>query len=165
MKKTTVIVFSVISIILLTGISLAATLVLQTKNSDFRNDPDFYRSLADELAKQGSIPEAISAYEMCLELKEDYEVRNNLAVLYYRIMDYDNAMRNLRILVEFDPSNPSYHYDLAVNLVDKFRNTEDKHLEDLYEALSEYEVSEELSPGFQNAKSNAAIISKVLSEV
>ena len=95
-------------------------------------------------------------------MAEDLNVRNNLAVLYYNQGKYTDAIRNLRVLVSSEPENPSFHYDLAVNLVDRFRNTDEKSIDDLFEALREYELVNGLSPGYENSVNNIAALKEVL---
>ena len=114
------------------------------------------------MARQGDTGAAISAWENGLLVAEDENLRSNLAILYYQEGSYSDAVRHLRVLVGQHPENPGYHYDLAVNLVDRFRNTDDKALEDLFEALGEYEMANGLSPGFSNSVNNIAVLKKVL---
>jgi tetratricopeptide (TPR) repeat protein len=160
-KKTTMIFLSLISVILLAGVAVGSVL-LKTSNKDFAKDPAFYRSLGNEMVKRGEAAKAIIAFETAITYGEDADSRNNLAILYYRQGDYDKAIKHLRVLVAYEPGNPSYHYDLAVNLVDKFRNTDDKRLEDLDEALVQYAKAEGLSPGYSHAADNIAVLKKVL---
>lgn len=162
MKKISVVLISVLMVLLLVSIVLATGFIVKTSNPDFRNDPLFYKALGNELTKKGDFDKAAIAYEQSLALAEDLEVRNNLAVIYYREARYSEAIDQLRALVAEEPGNPSYHYDLAVNLVDKFRNTDDKNLDDLYEALAEYEKASGLSPGFSNSEQNIDVLRRVL---
>ncbi|MFH0870428.1 MAG: hypothetical protein V1866_05225 [archaeon] len=162
MRKTSIIFISVITVLLLSGVVLATGFIVKTSNPEFRDDPLFYKALGNELAKRGEIDKAAVAYEQSLALAEDLEVRNNLAVIYYREARYPEAIGHLRLLIAAEPSNPGYHYDLAVNLVDKFRNTDDKKLDDLYEALAEYEKASALAPGFSNSGQNIEVLRRVL---
>jgi tetratricopeptide (TPR) repeat protein len=157
--KKTIIIFA--AFVLLVS-ALAFALTLHTNNLQFSKDPAFYKSLGNQLVREGQPLSAAAAYEKSLMMQEDSNLRNNLAVIYYQAGQYDDAIRNLLVLVESEPNNPSYHYDLAVNLVDRFRNTDDKKLDDLYTALSEYERANELSSGFSNAESNIAALKRVL---
>ena len=71
-------------------------------------------------------------------------------------------MGQLRKLIQSEPDNPSYHYDLAVNLVDNFRNSQEQSLAGLEEALSEYEKADSLSPGYSHAKENIDVLKKLI---
>jgi tetratricopeptide (TPR) repeat protein len=157
--KKSIFVLGLFVVLLLSAVALGVGLF--TNNPDFDKDPAFYKSLGNELVRQGK-PGAEVAYERSLALKEDLNLRNNLAVIYYRNGKYDDAIKNLEVLIADDPQDPSHHYDLAVNLVDKFRNTENRSLDDLYTALSEYQNAEQLSPGFANAENNIAALKNVL---
>jgi tetratricopeptide (TPR) repeat protein len=90
------------------------------------------------------------------------DVRNNLAVIYYKQGKYTEAISQLRVLIQSEPDNPSYHYDLAVNLVDKFRNSQEQILADLEEALAEYEKADSLEPGYASARENIEVLKKVM---
>jgi tetratricopeptide (TPR) repeat protein len=156
------IVFLVALVIVLSLSMAAFGLIFKTQNRNFQNDPLFYKALGGEYVKLGENGKAISAYEECLTFGEDLEAHSNLAVLYYREGKYSEAISNLIILTESEPANPSYHYDLAVNLVDRFRNTDEKSLDDLYEALAEYERAEQLLPGYSYAAENIAVLEGIL---
>src|SRR4030042_2441187 len=143
---------SILALLILTGIVLGTKALVKTQNKDFTKDPEFYKALGNHLAEKGDYGNAIVAYESYLLLGEDEDVRNNLAVLYYKQGRYTEAISQLRILIQMEPDNPSYHYDLAINLVDRFRNSQEQSLADLEEALKEYELVEELEPGYAYAK-------------
>ncbi|MBN2458750.1 tetratricopeptide repeat protein [Candidatus Woesearchaeota archaeon] len=163
MKKKTIILFvSLAVIILLAGLAFGTGIIMKTGSKDFKNDVEFYRSLGNHFAEQGNYDEAIGAYESGLLLGEDENLLNNLAVLYNGQGKYDEAVAKLRRLILIDENNPSYHYDLAVNLVDKFRNSNEQSLDDLLEALKEYELVEQLSPGYSHAAENIAVLKEVL---
>lgn len=158
-----ILIASLLTLVILAGLVIGTTnIIVKTDNPDFKNDPEFYKALGNHLAEQEDYTRAIVAYETYLLLAEDMDVRNNLAVLYYRQARYTEAISQLRVLINSEPENPSYHYDLAVNLVDKFRNTLDQEFEYLSEALEEYETADELSPGYENAKENADVLREVL---
>jgi len=153
-------VFSAVVIVLLSGLALGKILV--TNNPNFETDPAYYKAIANEMVREGNTAAAIANYEQSLKLREEDNVRSNLAVIYYRELQYSDAIRHLRALVASNPKNPSYHYDLAVNLVDRFRNTDEKSLDDLLEALDEYEIANELEPGYSNSVNNIAVMKKIL---
>jgi tetratricopeptide (TPR) repeat protein len=149
-------------VLALTGLAIGAILI--TNNPNFDKDPEFYKSLGNELVKRGKYVEAIKAYESGLAMEEDENLRSNLAILYYQNAQYNDAIKHLKVLISQYPENPSYHYDFAINLVDRFRYTDEQSIDDLYVALAEYKKAEELSPGFQNAKNNIDVLKKVLGE-
>jgi len=161
-KKTLILITSIITLIVLAGIVLGTSIIVKTNNPEFEQDASFYKALGDYFAEHQETSKAISMYEQSLSLGKDLDVTNNLAVLYHTTGNYKKAIEQVEELVEAKPENPSYHYDLAVNLVARFRNTEDKQMEDLYLALEEYELAERLEPGYENAKQNAEVIRQVL---
>ena len=163
MKKTTVILFSILTMLALASLGFATTIFFKTDNPGFSVDPAFYKNLGNELVKKGDTQNAIAAYEKSLDFAEDDNLRSNLAILYYQQGSYSEAIRHLRVLVTLNPDDPSPHYDLAVNLVDRFRNTDDKSIADLQEALAQYETASKLSPGYSNSENNIAVLKKVLS--
>lgn len=161
-KKTIILLVSVAVLLLLVGIVLGTGIIVKTENKDFKKDIEFYRALGNYFAGQGKYDDAINAYEAGLLLSEDKDILNNLAVIYHSQGKYSEAITRIRKLILIDDSNPSYHYDLAVNLVDKFRNTSEQSLSDLVEALKEYELVEQLSPGYSHATENIAVLKEVL---
>ena len=163
-KKTIILIASLIILIILAGIVIGTNIIVKTNNKDFRKDPGFYKALGNYFAEQGEYEKAITAYESCLLLGEDKDARNNLAVLYHKQGRYSEAINQLRRLIIIQPDNPSYHYDLAVNLVDRFRRTEEKNIADLEEALAEYERAEALEPGYAYAAQNIEVLRKVMKQ-
>jgi tetratricopeptide (TPR) repeat protein len=163
-KKTIILAAGLIVMLALAGLAIGTKLLVKTQNKDFKTDPEFYKSLGNYFVDKGEADKAINAYESSLLLGEDSDARNNLAVLYYKQGSYDEAITHLRILVSQYPDNPSYHYDLAVNLVDNFRSSTEQSISELEEALSEYEQAEALQPGYARAKDNVEVLKKVLGQ-
>ncbi len=163
-KRIIIILLAFVIDILIIGFVIGENIILKTNNPDFKKDPEFYKALGNYYVQQKEIEKARLTYESCLLLGEDDEVKNNLALIYHEQGKYSEAINQLRALIITAPDNPSYHYDLAVNLVDKFRNTEDKNINDLLEALVEYEKADQLEPGYMYAKENIEVIQRVLSE-
>ena len=151
-----------VTLIVLAGIVFGTDIIVKTDNQDFKKDPEFYKALGNHFAEQGEYENAVIAYESCLLLGEDLDVRNNLAVIYHKQARYAQAIYQLRQLIILEPDNPGYHYDLAINLVDRFRNTEEQDINDLAEALIEYERVEELEPRFSHAKENIEVLRRIL---
>ena len=101
MKKTTILIISLITLIILAGIAIGTGItgiIVKTNNEDYRQDPEFYKSLGNYLAGEGEYAKAIPAYETSLTLAEDAEVRNNLAVIYHQQGNYNEAIFHLRVL-------------------------------------------------------------------
>jgi len=161
-KKTIILLVSLAVLVLFAGLVFGTGIIVKTDNKDFKKDIEFYRALGNHFSEQGKYDDAITAYEAGLLLGEDENILNNLAVIYHDQGKYSEAIAGLRKLILIDDSNPSYHYDLAVNLVDKFRNSNEQSLSDLVEALKEYELVEQLSPGYSHAQENIAVLKQVL---
>lgn len=161
-KKIIILIASLVTLIILAGLVFGTGIIVKTDNQDFKQDPEFYKALGNHFTEQGEYENAAVAYETCLLLGEDLDVRNNLAVIYYKQARYTQAIYQLRKLIILEPDNPGYHYDLAINLVDRFRNTEEQNINDLEEALAEYERVEELEPGFAHAKENIGVLRRIL---
>jgi tetratricopeptide (TPR) repeat protein len=103
-------------------------------------------------------------YLMALQENPDYQLaRYNLATLYFEERRFDDAITQLELLEQQDQSNSHYHYDLAVNLVENIRQN-GKGLDQFDRALSEYREAERLSPGFEHAEENIAVLEKIKAE-
>jgi tetratricopeptide (TPR) repeat protein len=161
-KKTVILFASLALVLILAGFVFGAKVLVQTKNKDFAKDPEFYKALGNNFAEKEDYARAAIAYESSLLLGEDKVVRNNLAIIYYKQGKYSEAVNQLRALIQSEPENPSYHYDLAVNLVDNFRNSKEQSLQDLEEALAEYEKANNLQPGYSHAAENIEVLKRVM---
>ncbi|MBD3203207.1 tetratricopeptide repeat protein [Candidatus Woesearchaeota archaeon] len=105
--------------------------------------------------------EAENYFKKALEIKPDYATaRKNLALLYNKAKDYSKSVKHFQILADNFPDNPSYNYDLAVNLGDKFYY-ETRSLEDLEKAIKYFKRAEELSPGFLKAEENIKVLKEI----
>jgi len=126
------------------------------------NDPAFYNALGYKLAQDGNAVDAQAAFARAVELDQDYEnARSNLATIAFNNGDYASAIEQLRWLVENNPANGNYHFDLAQNLASDARyKTADPG--ELKEAASEFDVA--ASFGVENAASNAAVVRNVVAE-
>ncbi len=161
-KRTVIFIASLVMIIVFAAVVIGTRVLAKTQNKDFKKDPEFYKALGNHFAEKQDYANAIIAYESALLLGEDNNVRNNLAVIYYKQGKYSEAIGQLRTLIQTEPDNPGYHYDLAVNLVDRFRNSKEQSLADLQEALSEYEKADSLSPGYSHAKENIEVLRRII---
>jgi len=114
-------------------------------------------------AQQGNNAEAKEYFEKVLKLDLSHETaRKNLALIYYKEKNYDKAIEHYIMLVQLYPDNPSYHYDLAVNLAD---NCRENQVCDLPKAIEEFEKAELLQPGFQKAKQNIEALKQVMTSL
>jgi len=152
--------FAVIVIALLVATTVLATGVLikaSTKESGY-NDAAFYAYQA------GNLRAAEAMYLRAIEENPRYELaRYNLATLYFQEERYDDAIGQLETLTELNPGKASYHYDLAVNLVENIRQHE-KGVEHFDRAIAEYETAERLSPGYAHATENIAVLERIKEE-
>jgi tetratricopeptide (TPR) repeat protein len=161
-KRTVILMACLIMIIALAGAVIGTRVLVKAQNKDFKKDPEFYKSLGNYFAEKEDYANAVVAYESALLLGDDNNIRNNLAVIYYKQEKYSEAIGQLRILIQSAPESPSYHYDLAINLVDRFRNSKEQSLADLKEALVEYERTDTLFPGYSHAKENIDVLKRVM---
>ena len=161
-KKTIILIISAVMIAALAGLVFGTDIIVKSSNKEFGKDPEFYKALGNHFAEKGQFAEAIVAYESCLLLGDDRVVRNNLAVLYYQQGKYLEAIAQLRSLLIQEPNNVGLHYDLAVNLVDRFRNSKEQSLADLEEAFAEYEKANELQPGYSHTQENIEVLKTVM---
>jgi tetratricopeptide (TPR) repeat protein len=152
--------FLIVIIGLLLVASVAATGVLiqaQTKEAGL-NDAAFFAY------HDGKESAAEKLYRMALAQNPDYETaRYNLATLLFQQGRFDEAIPELERLITLDPSNPGYHYDLAVNLIENIRQHQ-KGLEEFDRAISEYQAADELSPGYAHVKENLEVLYRIRAE-
>jgi len=159
MKFSSMFVTMTVLAVLLAGVAAATgvLIVSSTKEAGY-NDAAYY---ANQEGKNGA---AERLYLLALDENPAYETaRYNLATLYFQQGKFDEAIAQLEILVRQDPSNPGYHYDLAVNLIENIRQN-GKGLEQFDRAIGEYQTAESLSPGFAYAAENLAALAKIKAE-
>ena len=98
-----------------------------------------------------------------LYLEPEYDTaRNNLALLYHGIEQYGKAVDHLKILVERNPDNIQYNYDLAVNLGLKYRFGGNDY-NDLNEALNYFAIVYNMDPNFEHALDNIKVLNEIKS--
>jgi tetratricopeptide (TPR) repeat protein len=163
-KQSIILITGLVMLIILAAVVIGTKVLVKAQNQDFKKDPEFYKSLGNYLAEKEDYANAIVAYESCLLLGDDKDVRNNLAVIYYKQGKYSEAINQLQTLIQLEPDNPSYHYDLAINLVDRFRNSKEQSLADLENALVEYEKVDALQPGYSHARDNIEVLKRIIGE-
>lgn len=151
---------STILVALLVVGSVAATGVLiraQTREAGL-NDAAYF-AYGD-----GNHAAAERLYLAALEENPSYETaRYNLATLYFEQGRFDDAIAQLEALVAEDPSNPRYHYDLAVNLVENIRQNE-RGFDQWGRAMDAYRTTLALDPSFPHAAENLAVMGLIAAE-
>jgi len=153
--------FTVVIVALLVATTaLAATGVLikaSTKESGY-NDVAFYAY------QDGKLKAAEAFYLRAIEENPSYELaRYNLATLYFQEERFDDAIDQLEELISLNPAKASYHYDLAVNIVENIRQHE-TGIEHFDRAITEYQTAEKLSPGYAHATENIAVLERIKEE-
>ncbi|MFH1073054.1 MAG: tetratricopeptide repeat protein [Nanoarchaeota archaeon] len=109
--------------------------------------------------QEGKLAQAEEYLLRAVKADQYYErARNNLAVLYHEEKRYDEAIRQLIVLKKIDPNNPSYHYDLGIDLADLFR---EQGVGDLDDAIKEFEEADRLSPGYAKSLENIEALKNV----
>jgi tetratricopeptide (TPR) repeat protein len=108
------------------------------------------------------------------ELAEDYYLRSiaadpahqpsrmGLSVIYHSQSKYDEAIARLQELTALDSQNPSYWYDLGINIANRFRYTGEGNLDD---AIAAFVTADQLSPGYMYALENIAVLERVQHEM
>ena len=100
-------------------------------------------------------------FKKALEIDPDYELaRNNLALLYNNIENYQEASYHLKILVDQYPKNIKYNYDYAINKANTFYY-ETKNYNDLKEALKYFKIVYEMDPGFEHIMDNIKVLNEI----
>jgi tetratricopeptide (TPR) repeat protein len=136
--------------------ALVFGLLLATNKPLDPNAPETYFITGNAFYKTGDYYNAIEQYNQALVLNPTYEeALSNLAFSYNKLDDFEQAAAVLEKLVELRPENPSYHYDLAINLVLAVKQDSKGTIEDVEKAQDHFNKADELSPGFQRARENA----------
>ncbi|MFH1916522.1 MAG: tetratricopeptide repeat protein [Nanoarchaeota archaeon] len=109
--------------------------------------------------EKGNYAQAEAYLQRAVAKDQYYETaRNNLAVLYNKEKRYDEAIQQLLVLTKIDPNNPSYQYDLGINLADLFR---EENIGNLDDAIIRFQTAIELSPGYAHAEENIKALNEV----
>ncbi|MBN1792660.1 tetratricopeptide repeat protein [Candidatus Woesearchaeota archaeon] len=141
----------------------AVVIISQTSISP--ESPRVYFVTGNILFQKGDYAGAITNFERAVALDESYEeALNNLAVSYNKLGFYDKASDALKELTTISPENPSYQYDLAVNIVLLIKQDGKGSIEEVEEALSAFQKADELSPGFQHTQENIAFLEDLASQ-
>ncbi len=64
--------------------------------------------------KSDSLDKAIKYLNKALQIKEDYKARAQLADLYFKKKDFENAAKQYEILIKNDPKNPDNYYNICL---------------------------------------------------
>jgi len=141
-------------ILLVPALVLGVTLIITNKPLT-KNDAELHYITGNVLYKQSDYEKAITSFEKAVSINPLHEeALNNLAFLYNKLGDYKKAAAHLAELVNIDPTNPSYHYDYAINLVMNIKKTKQGEIQEIETALEEFSIADQLEPGFLNAKEN-----------
>lgn len=129
-------------------------LELSPDNSGLLNNLGYYYKDKNPLLAEDYFLKALS-------LDQEYDTaRNNLALLYHGIEQYDNAVTHLKILVERNPDNIQYNYDLAVNLGLKYRFGGNDY-NDLISALNYFAIVYNMDKNFEHTMDNIKVLNEI----
>ncbi len=113
----------------------------------------------------GDYAAAEAAYLAALALDPSYEkARYNLALLLFELERYEEAHPHFAQTLALAPGNAGYHFDYAANYVAWFRQLDRASAADFDHAIAEYDLVEQLSPGFPHAAENAAVLRAIKAE-
>ena len=129
-------------------------LQIHPEDTGLLNNLGFYYKDKNPLLAEDYFLEALS-----LEPKYD-TARNNLALLYHGIEQYDKAVTHLKILVERNPDNIQYNYDLAVNLGLKYRFGGNDY-NDLISALNYFAIVYNMDKSFEHTMENIKVLNEI----
>ncbi|MBN2142475.1 tetratricopeptide repeat protein [Candidatus Woesearchaeota archaeon] len=140
--------------LLVPTVVLGAVLIISTKDVSDDNPVDQFM-VGNAFYLKGDYESALVHFERAAELDPDYEAAlNNLAFCYNRLGRFEDAAGALARLAEIDPKNPSYHYDLGVNIMLSIQQDNKGTIEEVEAALESFRQAESLNPGFEHAKEN-----------
>ncbi len=141
-----------------------------------------HNNLGNVLVNKGQLDEAISQYQMALEINPSHiEARNDLGVALAQKGRLDEAMAQFQTALGLDPNHASSYYNLGIVLIQKGRvdeaiaqfqkgvdlapNSADAHTDLggallqkglVDEAIVQYQEALRLKPGDNNAQNNLA---------
>ena len=103
-------------------------------------------NLGNALLKKGSVGEAISQYQMALEINPDYaEAHNNLGSALLQQSNVDGAIYHFQKALQINPEFAEAHNNLGNALAKKGS---------VYEAISQYQKALQINPDFAKAHYN-----------
>lgn len=128
-------------------------LSIHPRSSDIMNNLGVYYTTKEDYDK------AIEYYQMALAENPNYNIAmSNLAIMYHETEQYDEAISQLRKLVNAEPNNPSYNYDLAINIATNIRYN---YVGDIDESIAYFEAAENLESDYVRATENIEILHAV----
>lgn len=99
-------------------------------------------------------------FKKALEVDPEYELaRNNLALLYNKLGNYEQAAKHLKVLADAKPKNLNFNYDYAINVANVFYKTNSR--EDLEESLKYFTRVYELDPEFEHVMDNIKVLNEM----
>lgn len=129
-------------------------LKLDPENTHALNNLGFYYKDKNPLLAEDYFKKAI-------ELDPDYEnARNNLALLYNINGNYEGAIEQLKKLVELNPQNIHYNYDLAINLAHSFRYKTSSY-EELTESINYFKKVYGMQADFMYVFDNLKVLTEI----
>lgn len=154
MKK--ILLFAIVSLLFINGASAVGLVVGAATPAQALNNAGYYASqLGDAAAAEHLFREAL-AHDASYEL-----ARYNLATLLFENGRHGDAIEELELLVVSSPGNARYHYDLAVNCIERFR-WDGNDVDDFRCGLDHYEEASRLAPGIANVDENLAVLRSFL---
>ena len=104
---------------------------------------------------------AIDYFLLALQIDPEYEkARSNLALIYNKNIDYNNAIIHLEILADDYPDNINYNYDLAINYANRFYYIT-RSTDDLENALKYFKKSYNLDKSFMFSLQNIEVLEEI----
>jgi tetratricopeptide (TPR) repeat protein len=98
---------------------------------------------------------------LALQADPHYEkARSNLALLYHTNLDYDNAILQLKMLIEDHPDNINYHYDIAINYADRFHH-HTHTIDDLDNSIRHFKIAYSLDKEFMYSLENIKVLEEI----
>ena len=158
LKKT--LVLSLLALLIVPALVLGAVLLISNEPIK-EDDPRVHFVAGNFFFYEENYASAIVEYEKAVALNPEYkEALSNLAVSYNKVGEHDKAAAALRKLVELDPANANFHYDLAVEVVLTIKEDNDGTIAEVEEAITHFEAAD----GLANAEENIAFLENLRSQ-
>lgn len=98
---------------------------------------------------------------LALQTDPDYEkARSNLALLYSKNLDYENAIVQLDLLAQDFPKNINYNYDLAINYANRFYYIS-REVKDLDNAIKYFKIVYDMDKSFMFSMQNIKVLEDI----
>ncbi len=117
-----------------------------SENEDFFSDDDFAK---DQFVKEVTPQEKIDQYKQILEIDpDDYQIRNNLGVVYAKLKLFDEAIAEFQKVMELKPEYTTVWLNMGSTYGD---------MGNLDEAIKCYLKAIELNPGYVKVYQNLGV--------